>query len=826
MGSVGNMDAVQIEQGIRRHLEQSLGVEPEEATPGDYWEALSLLARDINLDHTGKTRRDEKDNEARRVYYLSLEFMVGRLLGNNLHNLGIYHQAEKAMASFGVSLSDVLEYETDPALGNGGLGRLAACFLDSLTTLNVPAFGYGINYRFGLFKQGFVGGKQVESPDAWREDTFPWGIEKPKRKQVVRLYGKVREVDGNKLWEDTQEVVGVPWDLPITGYNTERVNTLRLWEGRATEGFDLDSFDAGRYQDSRFREILAENISQVLYPNDSHPEGKELRFIQQYFFVACSLADLIARYKREHEGWEEFTSKVVIQLNDTHPAIAVPELLRILMDEEDFVFTKALEVCRSVFCYTNHTLLPEALETWPQGLVARVLPRHMQLIHQLNYHFLHKEVEAQWPDDDQMKHRLSIIEEPANPAEPQMVRMAYLSVIGSHKVNGVAALHTMLVKAKLFPEFDQLWPGKIVNITNGVTPRRWLAYCNPELAGLIDRTLSQSRGSQNRGSENKAKGDWRSNLSQLSELRAWADDPGFQEKFAQIKLDNKKHLAAVIDELCGVKVSPDAIFDVQIKRLHEYKRQQLNLLHIMAIYRRLLEDPDLDVPPRVFIFAAKAAPGYLVAKNIIYAINRVAERVNNDRRIRNKLKVVFLPNYRVSLAEKIIPAANVSEQISTAGFEASGTGNMKFALNGALTIGTMDGANVEIAEEVGEDNIFIFGNTVDEVSDLRQRGYNPRDVYQYNEELKAVIDWLASGDLSPDEPDAFRPLVESLLDSDYFLTLADYQSYSDAHDRIVQAWKNPSHWWRMAIINTASVGKFSSDRSIVDYCKTIWNIPE
>ncbi|WP_083232883.1 glycogen/starch/alpha-glucan phosphorylase [Endozoicomonas atrinae] len=809
LSSVRNMDAVQIEQGIRRHLEQSLGVEPDEASPGDYWEALSLVAREINLDRIRNTRREEKDKGARRVYYLSLEFLVGPLLGNNLHNLGIYHQAEKAMAGFGVSLSDVLEYETDPALGNGGLGRLAACFLDSLTTLNVPAFGYGINYRFGLFKQGFVGGKQVESPDAWREDSFPWGIEKPKRKQVVRLYGKVREVDGNKLWEDTQEVLGVPWDLPITGYSTERVNTLRLWEGRATEGFDLNSFDAGRYQDSRFREILAENISQVLYPNDSHPEGKELRLIQQYFFVACSLADLIARYKREHEGWEQFTSKVVIQLNDTHPAIAVPELLRILMDEEDFVFTKALEVCRSVFCYTNHTLLPEALETWPQGLISRVLPRHMQLIYKLNYHFLHKEVEQQWPGDHQMKRRLSIIEEPANPAEPQMVRMAYLSVIGSHKVNGVAALHSMLVKANLFPEFDQLWPEKIVNVTNGVTPRRWLANCNPELAGLIDQTL---------------KGDWRSDLAQLSELKTWADDPQFQEKFARIKLDNKKHLAGVIDELCGVRVNPDAIFDVQIKRLHEYKRQQLNLLHIMAIYRRLLENPDLDVPHRVFIFAAKAAPGYLVAKNIIYAINRVAERVNNDRRIRDKLKVVFLPNYRVSLAEKIIPAANVSEQISTAGFEASGTGNMKLALNGALTIGTMDGANVEIAEEVGEDNIFIFGKTVDEVSDLRQRGYNPRDIYQHNGELKAVIDWLASGDLSPDEPDAFRPLVESLLDSDYFLTLADYQSYSDAHDRIVQAWKNPSHWWRMAIINTASMGKFSSDRSIVDYCKTIWNI--
>lgn len=809
LSSVRNMDTVQVEQGIRRHLEQSLGVEPDEATPGDYWEALSLLVREINLDRIRSTRRDEKDNSARRVYYLSLEFLVGRLLGNNLHNLGIYQQAEKAMVSLGVNLSDVLEYEADPALGNGGLGRLAACFLDSLTTLNIPAFGYGINYRFGLFKQGFVGGKQVESPDAWREDSFPWGVEKPKRKQLVRLYGQVRVVNGKTLWEDTQEVLGVPWDLPVTGYNTEKVNTLRLWEGRATEGFDLNSFDAGRYQDSRFREILAENISQVLYPNDSHPEGKELRLIQQYFFVACSLADLIARYKREHEGWEQFTGKVVIQLNDTHPAIAVPELMRILMDEEDFVFTKALEICRSVFCYTNHTLLPEALETWSQGLITRVLPRHMQLIYKINYHFLQNEVEKQWPGDHQMKHRLSIIEEPNNPAEPQMVRMAYLSVIGSHKVNGVAALHSRLVKQKLFPEFDELWPDKIVNVTNGVTPRRWLAICNPELAELIDLTL---------------KSDWQSDLAQLGQLKVWADDPGFQKKFSQIKRDNKIALAEVIDELCGVKVNPDAIFDVQIKRLHEYKRQQLNLLHIMAVYRRLLEDPDLDVPHRVFIFAAKAAPGYLVAKNIIYAINRLADRVNNDRRIRDKLKVVFLPNYRVSLAEKIIPAANVSEQISTAGFEASGTGNMKLALNGALTIGTMDGANVEIAEEVGKENIFIFGKTVDEVSDLRQRGYNPRDIYQHNEELKAVIDWLASGDLSPEEPDAFRPLVESLLDSDYFLTLADYQSYSDAHEQIIKAWKNPSYWWRMAIINTASMGKFSSDRSIVDYCKTIWNI--
>ncbi|MGB0360916.1 MAG: glycogen/starch/alpha-glucan phosphorylase, partial [Endozoicomonas sp.] len=537
---------------------------------------------------------------------------------------------------------------------------------------------------------------------------------------------------------------------------------------------------------SRFREVLAENISQVLYPNDSHPEGKELRLIQQYFFVACSLADLIARYKREHDGWEKFTGKVAIQLNDTHPAIAIPELLRILIDEENFVFAKALEVCRGVFCYTNHTLLPEALETWSQRLISRVLPRHMQLIYKLNYHFLHNEVEELWPGDHNMKRRLSIIEEPNSPEESQMLRMAYLSVIGSHKVNGVAALHSMLIKQQLFPEFNQIWPEKLVNVTNGVTPRRWLAGCNPKLAELIDQTLN---------------GEWRNDLSRLIELKKWADNTSFQERFAQIKLNNKKILANVINELCGISVNPEAIFDVQIKRLHEYKRQQLNLLHIMALYRRLLENPDLDVPERVFIFGAKAAPGYLVAKNIIFALNRLAERVNNDRRIRDKLKIVFLPNYRVSLAEKIIPAANVSEQISTAGFEASGTGNMKLALNGAVTIGTLDGANVEIAEEVGDENIFIFGKTVEEVSDLRHQGYNPRDIVNKNPELHAVIKWLSSGDLTPEDPDAFRPLVESLVDSDYFLTLADYQSYSDAQERIGKAWKDVSHWRKMSIIN-------------------------
>ncbi|WP_422138773.1 glycogen/starch/alpha-glucan phosphorylase [Endozoicomonas sp. ALC020] len=801
----------EIARRVVEHLQQSLGVESEESGPAEYWEALSLVVREMGLQRIRATRKREREGKARRIYYLSLEFLIGRLLGNNLHNLGIFRQTEQAMASLGISLVDILEYESDPSLGNGGLGRLAACFLDSMTTLDMPAMGYGINYRFGLFRQSFAGGKQVETPDAWREESFPWGIERAKRKQRVKLYGTVREHAGKAVWEDTQEILGMPWDVPVTGYGTETVNTLRLWESRAAQGFDLNSFDAGRYEDSRSQEISAENISQVLYPNDNHPAGKELRFIQQYFFVACSLADLIQRYKRENsESLEPIADKVAIQLNDTHPAIAVAEFMRFLMDEEGFAFNRALEITREVFTYTNHTLLPEALEKWPQSLIIRVLPRHMQIIHMINYHFLHSEVEAVWPGDDAMKRRLSIIEEPDRPGDDQMVRMAFLSVVGSHKVNGVAALHSRLVQEKLFPEFHKMWPDKIVNVTNGVTPRRWLDYCNPALAVLIDETVGS---------------DWRKDLYKLDALKAHADDPAFQKRFAAIKHDNKKHLAAVIRELCDVDVSPDAIFDVQIKRLHEYKRQQMNLLHIMALYRRLLDNPDLDVPRRVFIFGAKAAPGYKVAKTIVHAINRVAERVNNDRRIKDKLKVAFLPNYRVSLAEKIIPAADVSEQISTAGFEASGTGNMKFALNGALTVGTLDGANVEIAEEVGDDNIFIFGLTVEQVSELRHRGYNPRDVYNRCEELRSVIDWLDSGDLSPEEPDAFRPLVEALLNKgDYFLTLADYQAYSDAHDRIVETWKKPELWWRKAIINSASMGKFSSDRSIQDYSKIIWNM--
>ncbi|MDP0589245.1 MAG: glycogen/starch/alpha-glucan phosphorylase [Candidatus Endonucleobacter bathymodioli] len=804
------LNAAQIETSICRHLEQSLGVYPGEAGANEYWEALSLVARDITLEKTRLTRKKEQREKVRRVYYFSLEFLVGRLLGNNLQNLGIYKQAETALAKNGVSLADVLEQEADPGLGNGGLGRLAACFMDSLTTLNLPAFGYGINYRFGLFKQSFAGGRQVESPDAWRENGCPSGIERPMRKQTVKLYGHVNESAGKWSWDDAVEVEGIPWDIPITGYNTNTVNVLRLWEGRAASGFDLTSFDAGRYQDSRSRDVEAENISQVLYPNDNHYQGKALRLIQQYFFVACSLADLIDRYKLENDGWESFTDKVAIQLNDTHPAIAVPELMRILIDNEGFVFDKALDFCRKIFSYTNHTLLPEALEKWPVGLVSKVIPRHMQLIHLINFHFLNDEVAEMWPGDDHIKRRLSIIEEPEKPGDEQMVLMTYLSVICSHKVNGVAELHTRLIREKLFPEFHKMWPSKIVNITNGVTPRRWLAHCNPGLASLIDETI---------------KGDWRGDLSMLEQLRSYADNIAFQKCFAEVKRNNKCRLISVIKELCNVEINPDAIFDVQIKRLHEYKRQQMNLLHIMVLYQQLLAHPDTDVPQRVFIFGAKAAPGYKIAKTIIHAINCLAVRVNNDRRIHGKLKIVFLPNYRVSLAEKIIPAADVSEQISTAGFEASGTGNMKLALNGALTIGTLDGANVEIAEEVGEENIFIFGMNVEQVNELRHRGYNPRDVYHRSKQLKTAIDWLSSDDLCPEECAAFRPLVESWLDrGDYFLALADFSAYADAHQRILEAWEDQPRWWKMAIVNTASMGKFSSDRSVMDYARTIWDM--
>jgi starch phosphorylase len=715
------------------------------------------------------------------------------------------------LKELGQDFDSIADEEMDMGLGNGGLGRLAACFLDSLATLNLPAVGYGIHYEFGLFRQEFKNGFQMEHPDAWQEKGCPWEIMRPNFAQEVKLFGRVEHRMDDKgqfhpEWVDYRTVEGMPFDVAIVGHGAETVNFLRLWESRATQEFDLNIFNEGGYVDAVREKAIGETISKVLYPNDNSESGKELRLVQQYFFVSCSLQDIIRRYFAGHDGWEDFHKFNVIQLNDTHPAVAVPELMRILIDEHGIAWEKAWEITRKTFNYTNHTLLPEALEKWSVPLFERILPRHLEIVFEINRRYLEEEVEAHWPGDDSKKAELSIIEE----GQPKMIRMAYLSVVASAKVNGVAALHTDLLKKNLFASFHELYPNKLINMTNGITPRRWLLACNPGLAQLVDEKIG---------------GDWPKHLKKLEGLDKFADDPKFQKRFMEIKRANKVAFAEFVQESCGIEISPDALFDVQIKRLHEYKRQHLNLLHILTLYRRLLNDPDLDIAPRVFIFGAKAAPGYGLAKNIIRAINKVGERVNNDERVRGKIKIVFPENYRITMAEKMIPAADLSEQISTAGKEASGTGNMKLALNGALTIGTLDGANVEIQEEVGEENIFIFGNTVDEVEAIRARGYNPYDYYNSNWELKSVIDWLHSDFFTPGEHDAFAPLTSSLLEGgDPFLCLADYAEYVRAQEEVDAAFKDKKRWAKMAILNTARVGKFSSDRTISEYAEQIWKL--
>ena len=695
-------------------------------------------------------------------------------------------------------------------LGNGGLGRLASCFLDSLATLDLPAIGYGIHYQYGLFRQEFRNGHQVELPDAWMQYGTPWEIVRPEQATEIQVYGYVENVfddRGNYVprWMGWKKLVGVPYDIPVPGYGTNTVNFLRLWESRAPEEFDFEAFNRGGYEEAVREKNHSETISKVLYPNDKTDSGKELRLLQQYFFVACSLKDIIRRFRRTNEDWEDFPEKVAIQLNDTHPAIAVLELLRILHDEYGMPWDEAWSIVRRTFAYTNHTLLPEALEKWSVGLFQKVVPRHLQIFFEINKRFL-EEVEAKWPGDSAKKQKLSLIEE----GHTQMVRMAHLSVVGSHSVNGVAALHTELIKKDLFPDFDALYPGKINNKTNGITPRRWLLACNPRLSELISSKIGHG---------------WERNLDELRALEQFAEDPQFQVDFMNVKQANKVDLARIIKRDCGVVVNPAALFDVHIKRLHEYKRQHLNLLHILALYRRLLQDPSLVISPRVFVFAAKAAPGYDMAKCIIKAINAVGKCINNDKRLEDRIKVVFLPNYRVSLAQRIVPAADLSEQISTAGKEASGTGNMKLALNGALTIGTLDGANVEIKEEVGEENIFIFGLTVEQVHALVKKGYDPQQYYLKNEELRAVVDWVGSNYFTPDEPPGVLSMLrDNLFFTDPFLCLADFESYSECQKKVDLAFRNKAQWAKMAILNTARMGKFSSDRSIAEYARDIWHL--
>ncbi len=809
----GDTSVERLRSLIQRHLVSTLARHADAATPRDWWVATALAVRDTTHERMIETQAAHSAGNVRRVYYFSLEYLMGRLFGNNLLATGLLDDACAALTSLGQDFDKIRESEVDMGLGNGGLGRLAACFLDSLATLDFPALGYGIYYEFGLFRQEFAGGRQIEHPDNWLLFGTPWDVVRADYAQEVKLYGRVENVfddrgNSQPRWVDTKTIIGVPHDIPIAGYGTKTVNLLRLWASKASEDFDLAAFNRGGYVEAVHDKAVGETVSKVLYPNDKTDNGKELRLVQQYFFIACSLRDIIRRhFQHPQNTWTNFTAKVAVQLNDTHPAIAIVELMRILMDEERQTWDAAWALVTQTFGYTNHTLLPEALEKWSVGLFERVLPRHLQIIYEINRHLM-ETVEARWPGDDRMKSVCSIIEEGGG----KHVRMANLSVVGSHAVNGVAALHTALLRKNLFPEMDALYPGKFQNKTNGITPRRWLLKSNPRLATLITQKLGTAA--------------WVRNLDLLRGLERFADDSAFQRSFMAVKRANKADLAAVIQTECGITVSPDALFDVQIKRLHEYKRQHLNLLHILALYRRLLQNPALDLVPRVFVFAAKAAPGYDLAKNIIYAINTVGAHINADTRLGGKLKVVFLPNYRVALAEKIIPAADLSEQISTAGKEASGTGNMKLSLNGALTIGTLDGANVEIKEEVGDDNIFIFGLTVGEVAALDTRGYRPQDLCHADEELRAIVDWIGSDFFTPNEHGAFGALHHSLLaGGDPYKLLADFRSYSDCHARVDAAYRDQGKWAKMAILNTARMGKFSSDRTIREYARDIWRLP-
>ncbi len=795
---------------VRNHLVRTLAHNPEAATPTDWWIAVSLAVRDQILERSSETMEAHSQQNVRRVYYLSLEYLMGRLLENNLISTGLMGTAREALKELDEDLDGLLKEGPDMGLGNGGLGRLAACFMDSLSTLDYPAVGYGIHYEFGLFRQEFVKGEQVEKPDAWRRFGNPWEIVRPEYAVKVNLYGKVEvQFDdlgqGRPEWIDTRSIVGVPWDIPVAGYGCTTVNFLRLWESRASRDFDLKVFNDGGYVEAVQEKAMSESVSKVLYPNDETEAGKELRLVQQYFFVACSLQDIIRRHRRSNDTWDSFPDKVAIQLNDTHPAVAIAELMRLLLDEEMLSWDQAWGLCQKTFSYTNHTLLPEALERWSVPLFEKVLPRHLQIIFEINKRFLKNEVDAKWPGDSGKQRGMSLIEE----GQPRMIRMAHLALLGSHKVNGVAAMHTDLLKSYLFPDFAELYPDRFINKTNGVTPRRWLKVCNPDLASLIDRTIGD---------------DWPKDLNRLRDLEKFVDDKKFCAEFAAVKRSNKVKLAELIKQKCGIEVSPDAIFDVQIKRLHEYKRQHLNLLYILTLYRRLLRDPELDIVPRVFIFGAKAAPGYELAKEIIHAINAVAEKVNNDERIQGKLKIAFIPNYGVTIAEKIIPAADLSEQISTAGKEASGTGNMKLALNGALTLGTLDGANVEILEEVGDDNIFIFGLKEEEVNALWKDGYSSYDYYWGNEELQEIIDWLCSDYFAGEHQD-FAGIRHSLLDGgDPYLVLADYAAYVKAQGDVDVAYRDQDSWVKKAILNTARMGKFSSDRTITEYAEEIWKL--
>jgi starch phosphorylase len=806
-----NLNAEAIRQSLYDRLIYTVGKDPTRATDHDWFYAAAAVVRERMIKRWMETMRSYYVDDRKRVYYLSLEFLMGRTMTNSMLNICAekeFHEALVALSDMGLRPENLREVEPDAALGNGGLGRLAACFLDSMATLGVPGYGYGIRYEYGMFHQSIENGQQIEHPDNWLRYGNPWEFPRPEVMYQVKFHGRVvnyTDEQGRERhqWVDTDDVMAMAYDYPIPGFDTGTVNNMRLWAAKATRDFDLTYFNEGEYIRAVEDKNQSENLSKVLYPNDTTEMGRELRLKQQYFFVCASLQDLLRRFSKSDTSLDNLPDKVAIQLNDTHPSIAVAELMRILTDQHHMEWDAAWDITTRTFAYTNHTLMPEALETWAVALFERVLPRHLQIIYEINHRFM-KDVIHQHPGEPAIWQRMSLIDE----SHGKRIRMAHLAIVGSHKVNGVAAIHTRLMKETIFADFHGLWPNKFVNMTNGVTPRRWLNQANPALAKLITGRIGNG---------------WLKDLDQLRQLTAFTSDREFCNDFVRVKRNNKLRLAQLIEKELSIQVNPDSLFDVQIKRIHEYKRQLLNVLHIITLYNRIRAGG--TAPPRTVIFGGKAAPGYRFAKLIIRLINDVADIVNNDSRVNDRLKVVFIPNYNVSNAEIIIPAADLSEQISTAGTEASGTGNMKLALNGALTIGTLDGANVEIRDEVGHENIFIFGMTTEEVAQTFANGYDPMAYYENNAELKKTLDMVRDGYFSPEDCDRYKPVFDNLTShGDHYRLLADYESYVSCQDRVGQLFCDPSAWTQKAILNVAGMGQFSSDRTIAQYAKTIWNV--
>ena len=799
-----SVDVEGVKKAIVYKLIFLIGRSPKEASQRDWLNATLHAVRDLVTEGWITTARQSRAEETRRVYYLSMEFLIGRTLSNAMIAEGIYDVAQKALAELNVDLEEIIEKEVDPGLGNGGLGRLAACFMDSLATLAIPAMGYGIRYEYGMFRQKIENGQQVERPDDWLEKGAPWEFMRPSKRFSIDFGGHIYFEGKKCIWNPAEKVTALAYDQMIPGYKNDSASTLRLWSAHGGEVFDLAEFNRGDHLAAVATRSANQNLSRVLYPDDSTWNGRELRLRQEYFLVSASLQDILRRHFRTHGTLDNLADKVAIHLNDTHPTLAIPELMRILIDLHGYSWQNAWDMTRRIFSYTCHTLMSEALETWPVEMMAKILPRHLQMIFEINDHFL-EYVKTYVTTDMEFIRRVSLIEE----GHQRKVRMGWLSVVGSHKVNGVAAIHSDLMVSSTFADFARIYPERFTNVTNGITPRRWLAVANPKLAALFDQYI---------GSE------WRCDLSQIEKLKAFADKGEFKRAVADIKYDNKVKLAQYVKKTLNIDLDPHALFDVQVKRIHEYKRQMLNVLHIIARYNEMLAHPEKDWQPRVFILAGKAASAYYAAKQTIRLINDVANVINNDERLKGRLKVVFIPNYSVSLAQLIIPAADISEQISLAGTEASGTSNMKFALNGALTLGTLDGANVEILDNVGKDHIFIFGNTVEQVEALRREGYRPFDYYQNDEQLREVIEQIIRGDFSPEEPNRYHSLIQGLQYHDYYQSFADFRSYVEAQKAVDKKYQDRDAWIASTIQNMVNMGFFSSDRTILEYAKNIWKI--